>query len=93
MEVAEPIKTADEPVVVQLKQAPVMAIQPTGEEVEIAAVVTPPPAAELAAGHRADTGSGGDAPANGESVAADRAVRTAGFGRSLGLRLVQKRIL
>jgi hypothetical protein len=31
-------------VVVQLKQAPIMAIQPTGEEVQLAAVVTPPPA-------------------------------------------------
>src|ERR1700719_3338919 len=31
-EVAEPIKSVDEPVVVQLKQAPIMAIQPTGEE-------------------------------------------------------------
>jgi len=40
-EVEQPIKTADEPVVVQLKQAPVMAIQPTGEEVEVAAVVAP----------------------------------------------------
>ena len=30
MEVEEPIKTADEPVVVQLKQAPVMAIQTHG---------------------------------------------------------------
>jgi hypothetical protein len=47
VEVAEPIKTADEPVVVQLKQAPIMAIQPTGEEVEVAQVVTPPPAQEL----------------------------------------------
>jgi LPXTG-motif cell wall-anchored protein len=47
VEVAEPIKTAEEPVVVQLKQAPIMAIQPTGEAVEIAAVVTPPPAAEI----------------------------------------------
>ena len=47
VEVAEPIKAADEPVVVQLKQAPIMAIQPTGEAVEIAAVVTPPPAAEI----------------------------------------------
>ena len=46
VEVAEPIKSADEPVVVQLKQAPVMAIQPTGEEVELAQVVTPPPAQE-----------------------------------------------
>ena len=49
VEVEEPIKTADEPVVVQLKQAPIMAIKPTGEEVELAAVVTPPPAQELAA--------------------------------------------
>jgi len=44
LEVAQPIKTADEPVVVQLKQAPVLAIKPTGEEVELAQVVTPPPA-------------------------------------------------
>jgi len=44
LEVVEPIKTAEEPVVVQLKQAPVLAIQPTGEEVELAQVVTPPPA-------------------------------------------------
>jgi hypothetical protein len=49
VEVVEPIKSADEPVVVELKQAPVMAIQPTGEEVEVAQVVTPPPAQELVA--------------------------------------------
>ena len=48
-EVAEPIKTADEPVVIELKQAPIMAVQPTGEEVQLAEVVTPPPAvSELA---------------------------------------------
>jgi MYXO-CTERM domain-containing protein len=44
LEVAEPIKTADAPVVVELKRAPIMAIQPTGEEVQLAQVVTPPPA-------------------------------------------------
>jgi hypothetical protein len=43
LEVAEPIKSADAPVVVELKRAPVLAIQPTGEEVQLAAVVTPPP--------------------------------------------------
>jgi hypothetical protein len=49
VEVTEPIKTADEPVVVALKQAPIMAAQPTGEEVQLAEVVTPPPAeAEMA---------------------------------------------
>jgi len=48
-EVSEPIKTVDEPVVAQLEQAPVAAIQPTGEQVEVAQVVTPPPAEELVA--------------------------------------------
>src|ERR1700687_2674600 len=43
VEVADPIKSVDEPVVVQLKQAPIMAIQPSGEEVQVAQVVTPPP--------------------------------------------------
>jgi len=44
IEVATPIKSVDEPVVMQLKHAPIMAIQPTGEEVQLTAVVTPPPA-------------------------------------------------
>ena len=44
VEVAEPIKSADEPVVAELKRAPIMAIKPTGEEVQVAEVVTPPPA-------------------------------------------------
>jgi hypothetical protein len=44
VETATPIKSATEPVVMQLSQAPIMAVQPTGEEVQLAAVVTPPPA-------------------------------------------------
>jgi len=44
LEVAEPVKLADPAVVVELKRAPIMAIQPTGEEVQLAQVVTPPPA-------------------------------------------------
>jgi hypothetical protein len=47
VEVDEPIRSADAAVVVELKRAPVMAIQPTGEEVQLSAVVTSPPAAEL----------------------------------------------
>lgn len=43
-EVAEPILTPDAPIVVQMKQAPVMAIQPSGDEVQLAEVVTAPPA-------------------------------------------------
>jgi hypothetical protein len=43
LEVAEPIKTADAPVVMKMREAPIMAVQPTGEQVELAAVVTAPP--------------------------------------------------
>src|SRR5689334_13947116 len=49
LEVAEPIKSADAPVVTELKRAPIMAIQPTGEEVQLAQVVTPPPPAAMSA--------------------------------------------
>lgn len=44
VEVAEPVKLAE--VVTELKRAPIMAIKPTGEEVQVTEVVTPPPAAE-----------------------------------------------
>jgi len=47
VEVLEPVVPVSHPVVVQLKQAPVMAVQPTGEPVPLAAVVTPPPAVEM----------------------------------------------
>ena len=48
-EVAEPIKSADAPVVVELRRAPIMAYKPTGEEVQLAEVVTAPPADTLVA--------------------------------------------
>jgi hypothetical protein len=47
LEVTQPLLPVTAPEVAQLKQVPIRAIQPTGEEVEIAAVVTPPPAVEL----------------------------------------------
>jgi hypothetical protein len=47
LEVDEPVKTAYEPLVIKMREAPVMAVKPTGEEVELTAVVTPPPATEL----------------------------------------------
>jgi len=55
LEVSVPVKSADEPVVVELKHAPVMAVQPTGEEVEVAQVVTPPPATETQVAATPDT--------------------------------------
>jgi hypothetical protein len=42
-EVTEPIKPADETLVATLQQAPVMAVKPTGEEIQLTEVVTPAP--------------------------------------------------
>jgi hypothetical protein len=44
VEVVEPAKLAFEPILMEMKRAPVMAVQPTGEAVQLAEVVTPPPA-------------------------------------------------
>ena len=49
MEVTEPSALAQAPLLAKMQQAPVMAIKPTGEEVQIAEVVTPPPAVVEAA--------------------------------------------
>jgi hypothetical protein len=47
VEVAEPITSADAPLVVQLQQTPILAFQPTGEQVQMDAVVTAPPVTEV----------------------------------------------
>ena len=52
-EVEAPISSPEHPVVVQLKQAPVLAVKPSGEDVEIAQVVTAPPAEVLVATNKA----------------------------------------
>jgi hypothetical protein len=52
-EVTAQLTSPEEPVVVQLKQAPVLAVKPTGEDVEIAQVVTAPPAEALVATNEA----------------------------------------
>jgi hypothetical protein len=91
-EVAEPIKTIDHPVVLKLKQAPVMAIKPTGESVELAAAVTPPPALEL----KPDTPPTQTAAATLAKTASPLPLigllGLLAFGGAWGLGLVQKRI-
>jgi hypothetical protein len=52
-EVAAPIQSTDHPVVVALQQAPVLAVKPTGEDIEIAEVVTTKPAEVLVATNQA----------------------------------------
>lgn len=49
VEVDEPIQVVDAPVIAQLREVPVLAIQPTGDQVELAQVVTAPPADQLVA--------------------------------------------
>jgi hypothetical protein len=41
--IVAPVTTATEPPVIALKEAPVMAVKPTGEVVQVAEVVVPPP--------------------------------------------------
>jgi hypothetical protein len=48
-EVASPITSPDEPLVVQLKQARVLAVGPSGDDAQISEVVTAPPAETLVA--------------------------------------------
>ena len=85
-EVTVAIKTPAEPVVVELKRAPVLAVQPTGEEVQIAQV-TPVPQAELVAQNDAPVQT---LPATW-LIAAGRAIRDAGLAGALTLGLIQKR--
>jgi len=85
-EVAVAIKTPDEPVVVALAQAPVMAVQPTGQEVEIAQVVTPPPTVAVAQAAPA-------LPATGSSMPRVALFGLLALAGGLSMSLIQKRAL
>lgn len=82
VEVTEPIKSADEPVIAQLRQAPITAFQPTGEEIELAQVVTPPPPAELTAAKL---------PATASSLPLMALLGFLALGGALALRAFEKR--
>jgi hypothetical protein len=85
--VEEPVAA---PVIAQLKTVPVMAVQPSGEAVETAAVVTPPPAAELPLTTQpvADV-----LPATSSALPLIALFGLLALGGALGLRMVQKRVL
>jgi len=87
LEVEQPTMAVYEPVVIQMRQAPVKAIQPTGEDVEIAQVVTPPPAAELEPTYMAAT-----LPQTSSPLPLIALLGLLALGGAWGLRLVQKRI-
>jgi hypothetical protein len=62
VEVAEPAKLVEQPVVEVLRRAPIMAIRPTGEAVQLAMVVTPPPATLEVAAAKTLTGTASPLP-------------------------------
>jgi hypothetical protein len=88
VEVEKPILAVNEPVVVQLQQAPVVAIKPTGEEVEVAQVVTPPPPEPTVAQAEPAT-----LPATASSLPLIALFGCLALGLAWTLRLVQKRVL
>jgi len=87
LEVEQPTAAVYEPVVAQLRQAPIRAIQPTGDDVEIAAVVTPPPAAELEPTQMAMT----KLPETASPLPLIALLGLLALGGAFGLRLLQKR--
>jgi LPXTG-motif cell wall-anchored protein len=85
-EVTVAVKTPAEPVVVELEKAPVMAIQPSGQEIEIAQVVTAPPVV-LAQNEPASL------PATGSSLPLIALFGMLALAGALSLGLIQKRSL
>lgn len=69
LEVAEPNKLADEPVISRFKSAPIMAIDPSGEEVQLAQVVTAPPETTVMAQSNSSTAQVSDQPSVTDSAA------------------------
>jgi hypothetical protein len=75
-----------------MKQAPVMAYQPTGEQVELATVVTPPPAVELQP-DVAPTTMAAVLPATSSKLPLIALFGLLALGGALGLSLIQKRVM
>jgi hypothetical protein len=89
LEVARPIQSADEPVVMELKRTPVLAIKPTGEEVQLAEVVTPPPAPVEVAEMAAEP----TLPQTASSLSLIALLGLLALGGASALRLAEKRLL
>jgi hypothetical protein len=89
LEVTEPTVTPDAPEVVALKQAPIKAFEPTGEEVQLAEVVTPPPAeAETAMADPAPA----DLPATASPLPLMALFGLLALGGMLALRVAENRV-
>ena len=93
VEVEKPILTVNEPEVVALQQAPIIAIKPTGEEVEVAQVVTPPPTQEAVVAQAEPAPPAATLPATASSLPLIALFGFLALGLAWTLRLVQKRVL
>ena len=93
VEVTKPAMTVNEPEVMQLRQAPIMAIKPTGEDVELAAVVTTPPAAELTPDTSAPAPLAEQLPSTASALPLIGLLGLLALGGAWTLRLAQKRVL
>ena len=91
VEAAAPIRSADEPTVVEMKQAPIMAIKPTGEEVQLAEAVTPPPATEVATNESKVEER--RLPATASTLPLIGLLGLLALGAFFGLRLTERRVL
>ncbi len=92
VEVEKPIVTVSEPEVAQLKQAPVIAVKPTGEDVELAQAVTPPPATVAETTEPAQPAAQ-TLPSTASSFPLIALFGLLALGLAWTLRLVQKRVL
>jgi hypothetical protein len=93
LEVTEPVLTLTAPEVEQLRQAPVAATQPTGEEVEIATAVTQPPAAELEPDTAPTQVAAAKLPQTASTLPLIALLGLLALGGAWALRLVQKLVL
>jgi hypothetical protein len=92
LEITAPLVPVTAPEVAQLRQAPIMAIQPTGEEVEMAAVVTAPPVAELQPDPAPPVQVAALLPQTASRLPLIALFGLLALGGALGLRRVQKRL-
>jgi hypothetical protein len=90
VEVDEPLAP---PVIAQLKAAPVMAVKPSGDAVELAAVVTPPPAVELQADAAPAAAPVKVLPATSSPLPLIALFGLLALGGALCLKLVQTRVM
>jgi hypothetical protein len=90
-EVEVPITSAEEPVVVALKQAPVLAVKPTGEDVAVAEVVAAPPAEVLVATN--DTPAAAELPKTASPMPLIGLFGLLALGAAFSLKLVRSRAL